>query len=47
MRRRHELETLVRTVAHVPLGSDPAFFDLFVEGCQFDRYDAAVGASAP
>ncbi len=42
MRRRRELETLVRSIVHVPLGSDPAFFDLFTEGCQFGRYETAT-----
>jgi uncharacterized 2Fe-2S/4Fe-4S cluster protein (DUF4445 family) len=33
--RRQELETLVRTVEHCRLETHPAFFDFFVDGCQF------------
>lgn len=33
--RRRELESFVKTVQHLELEQDPAFFDCFVEGCQF------------
>jgi len=33
--RRQELETLVRKVEHCRLETHPAFFDFFVDGCQF------------
>ncbi len=33
--RRAELENLVKKVTHCRLETDPAFFDYFVEGCQF------------
>jgi uncharacterized 2Fe-2S/4Fe-4S cluster protein (DUF4445 family) len=33
--RRRELEDLVRRVEHCRLETHPAFFDFFVEGCQF------------
>jgi uncharacterized 2Fe-2S/4Fe-4S cluster protein (DUF4445 family) len=32
---RRELESFVKTVRHLELEQDPAFFDCFVEGCQF------------
>ena len=35
-RRRAELERLVQTIRHVELETEPDFFDLFVDGCQFD-----------
>jgi uncharacterized 2Fe-2S/4Fe-4S cluster protein (DUF4445 family) len=34
--QRDQLESLVRKIGHVGLESDPAFFDYFVEGCQYD-----------
>lgn len=33
--RRDELEALVRRVTHCRLETNPRFFDVFVEGCQF------------
>lgn len=33
--RRRELEDLVRRIEHIELETDEAFFDHFVEGCQF------------
>ena len=33
--RRSELEALVKRVEHCRLETHPAFFDFFVEGCQF------------
>ncbi len=33
--KRQELEDLVRRISHCRLESHPAFFDYFVEGCQF------------
>jgi uncharacterized 2Fe-2S/4Fe-4S cluster protein (DUF4445 family) len=35
MKRRRELEELVRKVEHCRLETHPNFFDFFVEGCQF------------
>ncbi len=32
---RRSLEEFVETVEHVELETDPAFFDIFVEGCMF------------
>jgi len=43
--RRAELDALVRRVEHCRLETDPAFFDFFVEGCQFkpvERLERAV-----
>lgn len=37
--RRHELERLVRGIEHVPLESDPGFFDEFAVGCLFRPID--------
>jgi uncharacterized 2Fe-2S/4Fe-4S cluster protein (DUF4445 family) len=34
--KRMELENLVKSVRHCRLETDPAFFDYFVEGCQFN-----------
>lgn len=33
--RRRQLESLVKTIRHVELETEPDFFDYFVEGCQF------------
>ena len=33
--KRHEMEELVRRVEHCRLETHPAFFDFFVDGCQF------------
>jgi uncharacterized 2Fe-2S/4Fe-4S cluster protein (DUF4445 family) len=33
--RRAHLESIVRRIEHVELETDPDFFDLFVDGCQF------------
>lgn len=38
--RRRELENLVRRIEHVPLESDPDFFDEFALGCLFRPIDA-------
>jgi uncharacterized 2Fe-2S/4Fe-4S cluster protein (DUF4445 family) len=35
-RRRAALEDLVRRIQHVELESEPDFFDLFTDGCQFE-----------
>ena len=35
-RLRAELETLVARIEHRELETEPDFFDLFVDGCQFD-----------
>ncbi len=39
--RRRALESLVGTIGHVQLESDPDFFDHFVTGCLFGPLDAA------
>lgn len=39
--RRAELETLVKTIEHCRLETDPRFFDYFVEGCQFNQMPTA------
>jgi len=44
--RRRELEALVRRVEHCRLETDPDFFDVFVEGCQFRPVDSHVSASS-
>ena len=36
-RKREAIERLARRVEHVELERDPAFFDLFVDGCRFAR----------
>ncbi|WED65047.1 ASKHA domain-containing protein [Synoicihabitans lomoniglobus] len=41
--KRAELEALVRRVEHCRLETDPNFFDVFVEGCQF----APIGSETP
>jgi uncharacterized 2Fe-2S/4Fe-4S cluster protein (DUF4445 family) len=38
--RRAELENLVKKVTHCRLETDPAFFDYFVEGCQFNPVES-------
>jgi uncharacterized 2Fe-2S/4Fe-4S cluster protein (DUF4445 family) len=38
--KRMELETLVKTVTHCRLETDPNFFNYFVEGCQFNPVDS-------
>ena len=46
--RRHELETLVKRVAHCRLETHPGFFDFFVDGCQFrpaESGNRAIGQS--
>lgn len=40
VRRRRELESLVRRIEHVRLEADPGFFDAFVDGCQFVPFGA-------
>jgi uncharacterized 2Fe-2S/4Fe-4S cluster protein (DUF4445 family) len=39
--RRDELSALVRRIEHVELETEPDFFDLFVDGCQFTPILAA------
>jgi len=41
VRRRAELEALVKRVEHCRLETHPAFFDYFVEGCQFKAVESA------
>jgi len=41
VRRRAELEALVKRVEHCRLETHPAFFDYFVEGCQFKALESA------
>lgn len=43
--KRAELETLVRRVTHCRLETHPQFFDLFVDGCQFEPF-GGVGPAA-
>lgn len=38
-RRRHELESRVKTIQHVALETDPDFFNHFTLGCQFTPLD--------
>jgi uncharacterized 2Fe-2S/4Fe-4S cluster protein (DUF4445 family) len=39
--RRDELSALVRRIEHIELETEPDFFDLFVDGCQFAPIQAA------
>ena len=39
--KRRELEKLVKRVVHCRLETNPAFFDFFVEGCQFNPIESA------
>jgi len=39
--KRAELEALVKRVVHCRLEAHPRFFDCFVEGCQFNPFQAA------
>jgi len=43
--RRRELETVVGTIGHVELETDPDFFDHFVTGCQFHPVGASLEAT--
>ena len=45
MTRRRELEQLVSRVELCRLETHPQFFDLFVEGCQFDPVESVRGMS--
>jgi uncharacterized 2Fe-2S/4Fe-4S cluster protein (DUF4445 family) len=45
--RRRELETLVGTIQHVELETDPGFFDEFVAGCQFQPFGTLEDAPLP
>ena len=36
-KRRRELELLIASIEHVELGSEPDFFELFVDACRFER----------
>ena len=38
--KRIELENLIKKVSHCRLETDPAFFDYFVEGCQFNPVES-------
>ncbi|MAE59777.1 MAG: ferredoxin [Planctomycetaceae bacterium] len=35
--KRRDIDRLIRTIEHVELEMSPDFFELFVEGCQFER----------
>jgi uncharacterized 2Fe-2S/4Fe-4S cluster protein (DUF4445 family) len=39
--RRRELERIVQRIEPVRLETDPRFFDLFVDGCQFAPFGSA------
>ena len=43
--RRAELEALVRQVEHCRLETHPRFFDFFVDGCLFQPFGSAAGAT--
>ncbi|HUL53296.1 MAG TPA: ASKHA domain-containing protein [Opitutaceae bacterium] len=45
--KRVELEQLVRRVTHCRLETHPAFFDIFVDGCQFAPLEDALAQAAP
>jgi uncharacterized 2Fe-2S/4Fe-4S cluster protein (DUF4445 family) len=45
--RRDELEGLVRRVEHCRLETHPAFFDYFVEGCQFQPVESVSAPRVP
>jgi uncharacterized 2Fe-2S/4Fe-4S cluster protein (DUF4445 family) len=42
--RRRELDALVARIEHVELEAEPDFFELFVDGCQFDPVTIGEGA---
>jgi uncharacterized 2Fe-2S/4Fe-4S cluster protein (DUF4445 family) len=44
--KRAELESLVKSVVHCRLETDPNFFDYFVEGCQFKPLHSGEPAEA-
>ena len=46
-RRRRELESVIAGIEHAELESEPDFFELFVEGCRFDRGQKATGGPPP
>ena len=43
--RRQEIEAIVRRVEHCRLETHPAFFDYFVDGCQFRPVESATRVS--
>jgi uncharacterized 2Fe-2S/4Fe-4S cluster protein (DUF4445 family) len=45
--KRAELEALVKRVTHCRLETNEAFFDYFVEGCQFSPVENALETSNP
>ena len=45
--KRAELEQLVRRVTHCRLETHPAFFDIFVDGCQFAPLEDSLAAAHP
>jgi uncharacterized 2Fe-2S/4Fe-4S cluster protein (DUF4445 family) len=45
--KRAELEQLVRRVTHCRLETHPAFFDIFVQGCQFAPVEDALASTNP
>jgi uncharacterized 2Fe-2S/4Fe-4S cluster protein (DUF4445 family) len=45
--RREELEGLVRRVEHCRLETHPAFFDYFVDGCQFQPVESLSAPQVP
>ncbi len=42
MKKRNELEELVKKVSHCRLETDPSFFDYFVDGCQFNPVESTL-----
>ncbi len=44
--KRLELENLVKKVVHCRLEAHPAFFDHFVEGCQFNPVESSAWGKA-
>jgi uncharacterized 2Fe-2S/4Fe-4S cluster protein (DUF4445 family) len=43
--KRDELETLIRTIKHVELETDPNFFEYFVIGCQYVPVESGVDST--
>jgi len=42
MSKRTSLEELIRKIEHLELETSPDFFDLFVDGCQFNPMPAQM-----
>ncbi|MFV2064857.1 MAG: ASKHA domain-containing protein, partial [Chloroflexota bacterium] len=43
--KRAELDTLIARIEHVELETEPDFFELFVDGCQFKPFEAPTAVA--